>query len=871
MMPCFISSSTAKTISKIPLQLSRFRTFSHIPFSDYTKQSFTYDHKNSAFTHQQSPEMEKSIYIMLTLDRWDSLNHMEYRLASLRPVHGRLTLKFLNWVIKQPGLELNHLTHILSISTHILVRARMYEAAKSILRRLSKLGVGSKSVFDALMNTYPLCKSNPSVFDLLIRVYLREGMVIDALETFYLMGSRRFNPSVYTCNMLLGSVVKERRLGAGRVAEAEDFMRHMSTIDLAPNSITFDCIINGYGILGDALKAFSMFDEMIKLGHYPSHFTYGSLLKGLCKGGNLREAKKLLYKLRHIPAAVDTNIYNTILTETCKRGKLKGKMVPALLFFEKALARGTLSPNKVMYTSLFDGLFKVGQSNAASYIYEEMEHKGINPDTIAINAVLDGYSKMGKMEKVDKLFIKMQSGSLTPSLATYNILLHGYSKKKDLLKCSKFYNIMTRMGISPDKLTCHSIILGLCKSGMLDVGFKMLKKMIMEDTLVDQLTLNMLITNSCETDKMGKAFDLLNIMNILGIIPDVNTYNAIFTGLNRASAFRESHLLLHDMLERGITPTSTQYISLINGMCRMGDIQGAFRLKDEMESIGVSSWDVAESAMVRGLAQCGKVEEAMLVLDCMLQKRLIPTIATFTTLMHMLCKKAKLSEALKLRGIMALYGVKLDVVAYNVLISGLCADGDALAAFKLYEEMKERGLWPNTTTYCTLIDAISTNGVSLIQSGILLKDLQERGMISRNFNGSTDEGLITAMKNRLGAMVLMFEAFSNANLNVGAGNWNWQNQLEMRSCGLLQLTDPGKNSKGGGSSILPRRDEDGLRGNQIKGKIQVLLQAWQTESSNIKRDRVAMIDFVDINCTRVVNLKGSMRMRSKRTSTEGYA
>jgi leucine-rich PPR motif-containing protein len=115
--------------------------------------------------------------------------------------------------------------------------------------------------------------------------------------------------------------------------------------------------------------------------------------------------------------------------------------------------------------------------------------------------------------------------------------------------------------------------------------------------------------------------------------------------------------------------------------------------------------------------------------------------------MHMLCKKAKLSEALKLRGKMALYGVKLDVVAYNVLISGLCADGDALAAFNLYEEMKERGLWPNTTTYCTLIDAISTNEVSLVKSGILLKDLQERGMISWNFNGSTDEGLITAMKN----------------------------------------------------------------------------------------------------------------------------
>ncbi|BBH04391.1 Pentatricopeptide repeat superfamily protein [Prunus dulcis] len=132
-------------------------------------------------------EMEKSIYAILTIDRWESLNHMDYRLASLRPVHGRLALKFLNWVIKQPGLELNHLTHILSVTTHILVRARMYDSAKSILGHLLQMGIAPKPVFGALMDTYSLCNSNPSVFDLLIRVYLREGMVDYAVETSYLM------------------------------------------------------------------------------------------------------------------------------------------------------------------------------------------------------------------------------------------------------------------------------------------------------------------------------------------------------------------------------------------------------------------------------------------------------------------------------------------------------------------------------------------------------------------------------------------------------------------------------------------------------------------------------------------------------------
>jgi leucine-rich PPR motif-containing protein len=61
-------------------------------------------------------------------------------------------------------------------------------------------------------------------------------------------------------------------------------MHHISRVGLGPNSVTFDCIIDGYGNLGDGLKAFSLLDEMIRLGHHPSPFTYGSLLKGYARG-----------------------------------------------------------------------------------------------------------------------------------------------------------------------------------------------------------------------------------------------------------------------------------------------------------------------------------------------------------------------------------------------------------------------------------------------------------------------------------------------------------------------------------------------------------------------------------------------------------
>ena len=306
--------------------------------------------------------MEKSIYIMLTLDRWNSLNHMEYRLASLRPVHGRLALKFLNWVIKQPGLELNHLTHILSISTHILVRARMYEAAKSILRHLSKLGFGSKPVFDALMNTYPLCKSSPSVFDLLIRVYLREGMIIDALETFYLMGSRRFNPSVYTCNMLLGSVVKERRVGS-----VWSFFMEMLARRICPNVGTFNILINVLCVEGKLKEAGYLLRKMEGSGYVPTIVTYNSILNWCCKKGRYKAASDLIDRMESKGIEADVCTYNMLIDDLCKNNRsAKGYLLL------KKMRKRMIAPNEFTYNTLINGLMKEGKVGGATRVFNEM-------------------------------------------------------------------------------------------------------------------------------------------------------------------------------------------------------------------------------------------------------------------------------------------------------------------------------------------------------------------------------------------------------------------------------------------------------------------------------------------------------------------
>ncbi|KAJ0046513.1 hypothetical protein Pint_03833 [Pistacia integerrima] len=315
------TSSTAKRISQIPHKFPKFK-----PFSQHKPQTKPL---NNGHHHElRASQMENSIYNLLTIDGWESLNHMDYKLASLRPVHGKLALRFLNWVVKNPGLELTHFTHSLCLTAHVLVKARMYDDAKALidghcnkgnfeealrlLVRTEAVGLRPNEVSYGALNFKWIIAGfvpNNIIYSTLIYNFWKMGNVAEALKVFSVMNCNGHDLDQFTFNVLVASLCRD-----GKVGEAEDFMHHMRRTGLVPNSVTYDCIINGHGMLGKGLKTFSVFDEMIKLGHHPSHFIYGSLLKGLCKGGNLQGAKQFLNKLHYIPSTVDTIAYNTVIS-----------------------------------------------------------------------------------------------------------------------------------------------------------------------------------------------------------------------------------------------------------------------------------------------------------------------------------------------------------------------------------------------------------------------------------------------------------------------------------------------------------------------------------------------------------------------------
>ncbi|KAJ0103577.1 hypothetical protein Patl1_03916 [Pistacia atlantica] len=136
----------------------------------------------------------------------------------------------------------------------------------------------------------------------------------------------------------------------------------------------------------------------------------------------------------------------------------------------------------------------------------------------------------------------------------------------------------------------------------------------------------------------------------------------------------------------------------------------------------------------------------------MSERGFTPKLTQCITLINGMCRMGDLQGAFKLRDEMEALQVSPCDVVESAMVRGLalclCARGDVMAALELYEEIKQRGLWPNTTPYTVLIDAISKEE-NFVKGELLLEDLQERKMISWDWDESTQhlhEGLMIALQ-----------------------------------------------------------------------------------------------------------------------------
>ncbi|KAJ8760596.1 hypothetical protein K2173_015263 [Erythroxylum novogranatense] len=267
-----------------------------------------------------------------------------------------------------------------------------------LLRSLCQMGL-----HDLATETYDYMKSDGHSFDSALLGFLvtsyAQVFKFDTVKKFISEVEREdsgINSFVY--NNLLNELVKRNR-----VHEAIGLLKDHLAPQSPPDTWTFNILIRGLCRLGEADKAFEIFDNMGSFGCFPDIVTYNTLINGLCKANDVVRGCDLLMEVK---------------------------------------SRDSCSPDVVTYTSIISGFCKLGQMQEASVLFEEMIVSGINPNVITFNVLIDGFGKSGNMVAAKSMYEKMISFNCRPDVVTFTSLIDGYCGTGEVSLGLKLWDVM---------------------------------------------------------------------------------------------------------------------------------------------------------------------------------------------------------------------------------------------------------------------------------------------------------------------------------------------------------------------------------------------------------------------------------------------
>ncbi|KAL6191720.1 hypothetical protein ACLB2K_038110 [Fragaria x ananassa] len=171
------------------------------------------------------------------------------------------------------------------------------------------------------------CKGiSPNVFTYssLMDGFCKGGRSSEAMELLDLMVSKRLLPNIVTYSTLLHGLCEE-----GKLREALEILDKMKLQGLKPDAGQYGKIITGFCNVSKFQEAANFLDEMVFGGISPNRLTWSlhvrihnAVVQGLCNSGNLTRAFQLYLSMRTRGFSIDAETFDTLVKCICKKGDL---------------------------------------------------------------------------------------------------------------------------------------------------------------------------------------------------------------------------------------------------------------------------------------------------------------------------------------------------------------------------------------------------------------------------------------------------------------------------------------------------------------------------------------------------------------------
>lgn len=301
------------------------------------------------------------------------------------------------------------------------------------------------------------------LFTDIIQIYGDAKLPDRALKTFYTMLEFDCKPLPKHLNRLLQVVAPHRNY----LRPAFDLFKIAHRYGIAPNTKSYNILMQAFCLNDNLSIAYSLFNEMFKRDVVPDVESYRILMQGLCRKSQVNGAVDLLEDMLNKGFVPDTLSYTTLLNSLCRKKKLKEAY--------KLLCR--------------------------------MKVKGCNPDIVHYNTVISGFCREGRAHDACKVIEDMPPNGCLPNLVSYRTLVSGFCNQGMFDEAKSYMEEMILKGFSPHFSVFHALVKGFCNVGKIEQACGVLEEMLRYGEAPHTDTWVAIVPRICEVDEIGRIME----------------------------------------------------------------------------------------------------------------------------------------------------------------------------------------------------------------------------------------------------------------------------------------------------------------------------------------------------------------------------
>ena len=325
--------------------------------------------------------------------------------------------------LEDMGLERN--TETMNVLLDALCKEKKVELAREVFVVLS-----------------PHIAPDAYTFNIFVHGWCSVRRIDEAMWTIEEMKSKGFPPTVITYTAVLEAYCKQRKFR--RVYELLD---SMGSEGCRPNVITYTMIMTSLAKCERFEEALSVSDRMRSSGCEPDTLFYNSLINLLGKAGHLFEASQV-FRVEMPRNGVPRNLatYNTMISILCQYGR-DDDAIDVL----KEMEAQSCKPDLQTYQPLLRlFLSRRGQGDAVDHLLSELVKKsGLGLDLDTYTLLIHGLCRVGETDWAYRLYDEMVSSEIVPRRKTCELLLSETHRQNMEAYVERIRNDIISFGLCP--------------------------------------------------------------------------------------------------------------------------------------------------------------------------------------------------------------------------------------------------------------------------------------------------------------------------------------------------------------------------------------------------------------------------------------